>query len=266
MNLISIYDKLLKLGKMVQTTNNFNIQNMITEMKEKGVHFGHKKSRLHPKAYYFTLKQAGDIYYINLEETVKGLERAISFLQEVIKKGGKILLVGTGCGAKQNILKIAEENNFPYVIERWLGGTLTNFKTLKERINCLKEMENQREKGEWEKYTKKEKLKLEKNYQALEKKFKGLKGMESLPDAILIVDPGLHKIVVTEARKLKIPIVAILDNDDDPTIIDYPIPANDSAPSSINYILEQIRNGLGLAKKEISLNQTEEKKENLAQS
>ncbi len=250
---------------MIQITNNtFDIQNIITEMKKNGVHFGHKKSRLHPKAYYFTLKQPGEIYYINLEETIKGLERAIAFLQEIVKKDGKILLVGTGCGAKQKILQIAEKNNFPYVIERWLGGTLTNFKKIKERIDYLKEIEAQREKGEWEKYTKKEQLKLEKNYQTLEKKFKGLKGMENLPDAILIVDPGMHRIAVEEARKVNIPIVAILDNDDDPTLIDYPIPANDSAPSSLNYILEQIERAIDLAKKEINLNQSNEK-DNLPQ-
>lgn len=246
----------------INKNKNLNLSNMLIEMKEKGLHFGHKRSRLHPKAYDFTLKQPGEIYYINLEETIKGLENAISFLKEIIKNNGIILWVGTGSGAKKKVQEIAEKYNFPYVIERWLGGTLTNFKVLKERINYLKEIETQREKGEWEKYTKKEQLKLEKNYQLLEKKFKGLRVMESLPSAIFIVDPGLHKTAVEEARKVKIPVIAILDNDDDPTLIDYPIPANDSASSSINYILEKIDGALEESKKLISLEAPEDESEN----
>ncbi|MGE4554809.1 MAG: 30S ribosomal protein S2 [Candidatus Paceibacterota bacterium] len=228
--------------------NNLNFQNMITEMKEKGVHFGHKRNRLHPKAISFALKSSGEIYFINLEETVKGLEKALEFLKKIVQENGKILLVGTSSGAKKKIKELGEKYNFPYVIERWLGGTLTNFQVLKERINYLKELESQREQNLWAKYTKKEQLKLEKNYQLLEKKFQGLKTMESLPQALLVVDPKLHETAVVEAKKVNLPIVAILDTDDDPTLIDYPIPANDSAPSSIEYILGKIDKALEGAK------------------
>jgi len=224
--------------------NNLDFQKMISEMKEKGVHFGHKRSRLHPRALSFTLKSSGEVNFINLEETVKGLTKAIEFLKEIMKNNGKILLVGTSSGAKKKIKELAEKYNFPYVIERWLGGTLTNFRVLKERINYLKELENQREQNLWAKYTKKEQLKLEKNYQLLEKKFQGLKIMENLPNALLIVDPKLHETAVIEAKKAKIPVVAILDNDDDPSLIDYPIPSNDSASSSIEYILGKIDEAL----------------------
>ncbi len=228
-------------------------KNILSEMKEKGVHYGHKKSRLNPKAEYFTIKTPSGIYLINLEETKKSLEKAIDFLKEVVKEGKQILFVGTGGGAKGKIQSLAEKFGFAYVNEKWLGGTLTNFQTLKSRIDHLKELEQQRESGEWEKYTKKEKSLLEKEYQSLQKKFAGLKEMERVPDVLFVVDPNLHSTALREAKRINIPIVAILDIDDDPTLIDYPIPANDSARSAIEYILEIIEKAIEEAKKEAPL-------------
>jgi len=217
-----------------------NEENLIQEMMKAGLHFGHKKTFNHPKASYFIVKSYEEIAGINLEETVKALNQALEFLKDTVSKGGQILLVGTRPGAREAVQKLAQKYHFPYVNERWLGGTLTNFKTLALRIKTLKDLEGQKAAGEWEKYTKKERIKLEKELEQLQRKFAGLRIMEKLPAALLVVDTGAHLAAVREAKILGIPVVGILDTDDDPTLIDYPIPANDSAKSAIEYLLSKI--------------------------
>lgn len=217
-----------------------NDENLIQEMMKAGLHFGHKKTFNHPKASYFIVKSYEEIAGINLEETVKALNQALEFLKDAVNKGGQILLVGTTPGAREPVKKLAQKYHFPYVNERWLGGTLTNFKTLALRIKTLKDLEEQKATGEWEKYTKKERAKLEKELEQLQRKFAGLRIMEKLPAALLVVDTGAHLAAVREAKILGIPVVGILDTDDDPTLIDYPIPANDSAKSAIEYLLSKI--------------------------
>ena len=218
------------------------------EMEKAGLHYGHKKTRNHPQAAYFTLKSNTELSFINLDETAKALEAALGFIKEIIKKGDTILFVGAIPGAKHGIEKLAKKHNFPYVTNRWLGGTLTNFKTLNERIKYLKELEEKKKSGEWQKYTKHERRELEEEMAKLEEKFVGLKDTSKLPDALFIVDPKIHDTAAREARIIKIPIVAILDTDDDPTSINYPIPANDSAKSSIDYILDKVDQAIEQAK------------------
>ncbi|NMB92167.1 MAG: 30S ribosomal protein S2 [Parcubacteria group bacterium] len=220
--------------------NNISEEDIIKEMMKAGLHFGHKQTFNHPKASYFIVKSYDVISGIDLKETLRALQTALDFIKEIVGKEGKILFVGTTAGAKQLIKELAQKYNYPYVNERWLGGTLTNFKTLAQRIKDLKNLEEQQKSGAWEKYTKKEKLQLEKELSQLQKKFAGIRTLEKLPQAIFIVDTGLNKIAVREAKLLNIPIIGILDTDDDPTIINYPIPANDSAKSSIKYILEKV--------------------------
>ena len=219
------------------------------EMKEAGLHYGHSKTRNHPQAGYFTVKSYTELSFIDLEETAKALEVALDYIKEIVKKEGSILFVGAIAGARTRIKELAEKYDFPYVTNRWLGGTLTNFKTLNGRIKYLKELEEKKKSGEWQKYTKHERKKLDDKMAKLEEQFIGLKNTTKLPDALFIIDPKIHDTVVREARKIKIPMIVVLDTDDDPTLIDYPIPANDSAKSSIDYILNKVDEAIEQAKK-----------------
>ncbi|MGC8651210.1 MAG: 30S ribosomal protein S2 [Minisyncoccia bacterium] len=212
----------------------------IQEMMKAGLHYGHKKTYNQPKADYFTIKSYEDLNVIDLKETIKALNKALDFLKEIVQKQGIILFVGTTASTKDLIQSLAQKFNYPYVNERWLGGTLTNFKTLTQRIKILKELEEKKATGGWEQYTKKEKMNFDKELMLLQKKFNGVRNLDKLPDAVFIVDTGINNIVVREARLLNIPIVGILDTDDDPTLVDYPIPANDSARSSIQYLLSKV--------------------------
>lgn len=212
----------------------------LSEMKKAGLQYGHKRTFNHPRAGYFTLKPLGEIALIDLDETNKRLTAALAFIKETLKNKGIIIFVGTRAGAKQAVERIGKKYNLPYVVNRWLGGTLTNFETLRDRIKYLEELENKKKAGDWDKYTKQEQRKLEEEMLKLEQKFVGLKNMGCLPDALFVIDPKFHNTAVREAQKMKIPIISILDTDDDPEQIDYPIPANDSAKSSIEYILNKI--------------------------
>ena len=226
---------------------------IIQEMMKAGLHFGHKKTYNQPKASYFTVKSYEAIAGIDLKETLKALNKALDFIKEIVKQEGQIIFVGTTSGAKGFIKELAQKYNYPYVDERWLGGTLTNFKTLTQRIKTLKDLEEQKASGIWEKYTKKERNDLEKELNRLQRKFTGIRNLEKLPDAVFIVDTGTHNIVVREAKLLDIPIIGILDTDDDPTVIDYPIPANDSAKSSIQYLLNKVEETIEEGKKLIKI-------------
>jgi small subunit ribosomal protein S2 len=218
------------------------------DMEKAGLNYGHHKTHNNPKAGYFTLKSNTELSFIDLDETLKALEVALNFIKEIIKKDGTILFVGAIPGAKNGIEKLARKHNFPYVTNRWLGGTLTNFKTLNDRIKYLKELEEKKKSGEWQKYTKHERKKLDDEMIKLEAKFVGLKDTTKLPDVLFIVDPKIHDTAAKEARIIKIPIVALLDTDDDPTSVAYPIPANDSAKSSIDYILSKVDQAIEEAK------------------
>lgn len=233
----------------------------IQEMMKVGLHYGHKKTFNHPKAGYFIVKTYEDLSGIDLHETIKALNKALDFLKETVQKEGVIVFVGTTAGAKDLIQILAQKFNYPYVNERWLGGTFTNFKTLTQRIKILKELEEKKATGGWDQYTKKEKINLDKELTLLQKKFNGLRNLEKLPDAVFIVDTGKHNIVVREARLLNIPIIGILDTDDDPTLIDYPIPANDSARSSIQYLLSKVELAIEEGRKTIKSPEDSLKKE-----
>jgi len=224
--------------------NMTNEEDIIKEMMKAGLHFGHKQTFNHPKAGYFIVKSYEAIAGIDLKETLKALQSALDFIKEIVKQEGKILFVGTTAGAKQLVKELAQKYNYPYVDERWLGGTLTNFKTLALRIKTLKELEEQKKSDAWDKYTKKERIQFQKELDQLQKKFAGIRTLDKLPNAIFIIDTGLNKIAVKEAKLLNIPIIGVLDTDDDPTIIDYPIPANDSAKSSIKYILSKVEEAI----------------------
>jgi len=211
------------------------------EMAEAGLHFGHKTSKTHPKMEPFIFGVRNTIHIIDLEKAKKEFEKALGFLSQLISEGKKLLLVGTKIQHKKLIESIAKECKLPFVNERWLGGTFTNFPVIKKRIEYFKDLERKKEEGEWEKYTKKERLKLEKELRELREKFEGLKNLEKLPDAVFLTNLDKDYLVVKESKRKGIKTVAICDTNTDPTLVDYPIPANDDAISSVKYILEKVK-------------------------
>ena len=220
----------------------------LLELLEAGVHFGHRKDKFHPKMkpYVFTIRDS--VCIIDLEETTKALEKALVFIQKQIKENKIILLVGAKKQAKDLIKKMAQKTELPYVSNRWLGGLLTNFDTIRKRLKKLKELKTQKEAGEFEKFTKKEQLLKDSEIAKLEKNFGGIADLTKLPDALFVVDSIKEKVAVGEARILNIPVIAICDTNADPTFIDYPIPANDDAIKSLEIILGIIEQAICKAK------------------
>jgi len=217
------------------------IQNdMIVEMARAGVVFGHKKSKTHPHMKSYIGGNKNDIEFIDPEATFVSLQAASAFLKEKTKKGGLMLMVGTNSPAKEPIETFAETFSFPYVTKRWLGGTLTNFSVISDRLKYFEALKAKKEKGELDKYTKKERQEFDKDIGKMTQSFGGLVKLSRLPDVVFIVDVKKHNTAVSEANKLKIPIVAILDTDDDPSVIQYPIFANDHNKQSIEWILAKI--------------------------
>lgn len=209
-------------------------------MIEAGVHIGHKKSITNPKIKPYLLGLKNDIQILNPDIIEEKLKIAAEFIKNIIAKNGVVLFVGTRPSAKAAILDIAQKLSMPYVNARWLGGTLTNFSTIQKRIEYFLDLEKQKSSGELEKYTKKEQLLFKKELEDLEEKFGGIKALKNKPEAIFIVNTQHHETTVREAKKTKVPIVAILSSQSDPTIIEYPIPAADDSKSSIKYILDRI--------------------------
>lgn len=212
----------------------------IEEMAKAGVNFGHTVSRLHPKMKPYVSGIKNNVHIIDLEKTAKEFERALKFISNLVSEGKTILFVGTKIQIKEYAKNIAQNCQMPYVVERWLGGTFTNFETISKRVQYFKELENKKATGGLEKYTKKERNLFDKELEILRKKFEGIKNMEKLPPAVLILDIRKDITCVREAKRKGIKIVGIVDTNIDPTLADYPIPANDDAISSVRYILEKI--------------------------
>lgn len=208
----------------------------IEEMLKAGLHFGHSIGKRHPKMESFIFTQRSNVHIIDLEKTTKALEKALQFVTSTVRDGGKVLFLSTKKQAQSIIKKYAESCKMPYVVERWFGGTLTNFSVIHQVIKKYINLKQRREKGEFQKYTKKERLKFEKEIERLEKLVGGLETMEKVPDAIFIVDVKKEKTAVREAVRKKIPIVAICDTNTNPEEITYPIPANDDATKGIKMI------------------------------
>lgn len=213
-----------------------------------GVHFGHLKSRRHPKMdeYIFTTRK--NINILDLEKTSAKLADAEAFLAEVVKSGKPVLFVGVKKQTHDVVKSLAERIGMPYVIDRWLGGTLTNFSHIKSRTKHLCESEEQMARGEFKKYTKFEQAKKSEEIERLEKRMGGIKHMEMIPGAIVIADTRDAGIVLHEARKLQVPIVGIVDSNTDPSFVDYPIPGNDDAVSSLRIVLGSLGKAILKAK------------------
>src|SRR5919202_4558982 len=210
------------------------------QLRDSGVHFGHQTRRWNPKMKRYILTERNGIYIIDLQQTLSYIDRAYEFVKETVAHGGSILFVGTKKQAQEAIADEAGRVNMPYVNQRWLGGMLTNFQTVHKRLQRLKELEAMEQTGGFQGLTKKEILMLTREKDKLERTLGGIRDMAKVPSAVWIVDTKKEHIAVGEARKLKIPVVAILDTNCDPDEVDYKIPGNDDAIRSITVLTRVI--------------------------
>ena len=212
----------------------------LRSLLDAGVHFGHQTKRWNPKMRPFIYGARNGIHIIDLDQTARLFARAFNFVTETVARGGNILMVGTKRQAQEICQEEAVRSGAFYVINRWLGGTLTNFRTIKQGLDRMRQLERMKEDGTYLQLPKKEVSRLEKERERFEKYVGGLKNMGSLPSAVFIIDPAMEQIAVSEAKKLSIPIIAITDTNCDPDQVDYVIPGNDDAIRSIKLITQRI--------------------------
>jgi small subunit ribosomal protein S2 len=210
------------------------------QLLEAGVHFGHQTRRWNPKMKPYIYTERNGIHIIDLQKTVNLLETAYQFVEDVTRNGGRVLFVGTKRQAQEAVAEEAASAGQFYVNQRWLGGLLTNFNTIQQRLRRLEELERMRDTGEMATLPKKEQLKLTDEYNKLQKILGGIRGMKRLPDALFIIDTRKEHIAIHEAQRLDIPIVALLDTNSDPDEVDYPIPANDDAIRAVRLLSAKI--------------------------
>src|SRR2546423_14101473 len=222
------------------------------ELLEAGVHFGHQTRRWNPKMRRFIFGERSGIYIIDLEKTLEALTRTYEFLQDIGRRGGTVLFVGTKKQAQETVAEQASRVGMPYVNTRWLGGMLTNFQTIYTRLKRLKELREMERSGAFEFLPKKEVLKLRHEKEKLERNLSGIQDMERLPDAVYVIDTKREHIAVKEARKLGIPVIAIVDTNCDPDEVDFVIPGNDDAIRSVSLVTrivaDALEDGRGMAK------------------
>lgn len=207
------------------------------EMLQAGVHFGHKASKWHPKMKPYIFGERSDIHIINLEETAKKLKEALDFIKKTIAAGGVVLFVGSKEQAKEIVKRHATDAGMPYVTTRWLGGTFTNFKTIRSVTDRFIDLKAKQASGALGKYTKKEQLNFQKEIVKLEELVGGIETLRKLPEAVFVVDVRAEKTAVAEARKKKVPVVALCDTNINPDDVDYPIPSNDDAVKAIEMMV-----------------------------
>ncbi|QWR77281.1 30S ribosomal protein S2 [Candidatus Magnetomonas plexicatena] len=226
------------------------------ELLEAGVHFGHQVKRWNPKMKKFIFGERNGIYIIDLQKTVKGMEEAYNFIKDVSASGKDVLFVGTKKQAQDAIAEEAAKCGAYYINQRWLGGMLTNFITIKKSIEKLKKIETMKEDGTFDVLPKKEVAALEKTRMKLQKNLGGIKDMKKIPGAVFVVDPRRENIAVMEARKLSLPVVSIVDTNCDPDLIDYVVPGNDDAIRAVKLVTSKIADaileGKAMLNKELS--------------
>lgn len=227
---------------MVETTGTH--EENILEMAKLGVLFGHTKSKTHPKMRPYIGATKNEVELIDPDATLAGLAKAIEVMTTVFEKRGTILLVGTSPSARPALETFATRFGFSFVTGRWLGGTLTNFSVITTRVKHFLDMKNKQETGGLSKYTKKEQLMHKVEIQKMARTFRGAESFTKRPDLLFVVDACLHKTAITEAKLMKIPVVAVVDTDDDPSAVEYPIFANDHAKSSIEWVMQELTKAL----------------------
>ena len=211
---------------------------------EAGVHFGHQKRRWNPKMKEYIYTSRDDIYIIDLQRTVKQMEEAYEVIKKIAENGGTFLYVGTKKQAQEAMEENANRTNMFFMTERWLGGTLTNFRTIKNRVRRLDEIEKMEEDGVFNALPKKEVIKIRKEYDKLNKNLRGIRKMKKVPNALIIVDPRAEETAIKEAKKLKIPVFGIVDTNCDPDMVDYVIPANDDAVRAVKLVIGALTNAI----------------------
>lgn len=221
---------------------------LVKELVESGVHFGHRSSRWNPKMRPYIYARRNLIHIIDVRETVRGLLRAKKYLSDVSGRGSLILFVGTKRQARETIQKAADRCGMPYVADRWLGGTLTNFRTIRDRLGRLEQLEKIREGDELRSYSKKMQSTLNREYRKIYHNLNGMRTMNRLPECLVVVDPKKEKNAVKEARKLGIATVALIDTDCDPDQVDLPIPGNDDSMRSIDLIVNLLADAIAVGK------------------
>lgn len=207
------------------------------QLLEAGVHYGHQTRRWNPKMGHFIFGERNGIHIIDLQKTVKMFQKAMNFLEDTVSNGGHVLFVGTKRLARDLVQEQSQRSGMYYINYRWLGGTLTNFATIRQSIHHLRKIERMSQDGTFEKLTKREVLGLTREQEKLERNIGGIKEMPGLPSAVFIVDAHKETIAIREARRLGIPVVAIADTNSDPTLIDYPIPGNDDSIKSLQLFI-----------------------------
>lgn len=212
----------------------------LAEMVRAGVHLGHAKSKTHPSMKSCVFGIRNTVALIDLVKTKEGLVKATNFIKDIAARNGLILLVGTRPAARKVILEVAEKTDMPYFVERWIGGTLTNYKVVSKRVEYMEELERAKVTGELAKYTKKEQMKKEEEIIKLNRNFNGLRNLKRLPDVLFIVDITHDNLAVLEAKRIKIPVVALVDTNSDFDLVDYPIPSNDDALPAVKYMVNKI--------------------------
>lgn len=213
---------------------------LVKELFEAGLHLGHKKNRLHPKARKFIYKIESGVSIIDLTKTAGQIQLAKEFLKKIAGEGKVLLVVTTKKVASQQAKQLCNDNNIPYVVTKWLPGLLTNFETLIKNVKKLKELKAEKETGSWEKLTKHEVSKLNKEVATLEKFYGGLSNLEKRPNALFVLDTRKEKNAIMETQRMEIPVVAVIDTNSNPDEVEYPIVANDDSPTAVNYLLTEI--------------------------
>ena len=211
---------------------------------EAGVHFGHQKRRWNPKMGEYIYTTRDDIYIIDLQKTSKCIDKAYEALKAIAEDGGKVLFVGTKKQAQEAAEESATRTNMYFVNERWLGGTLTNFRTIRSRVRRMEEIEKMEQDGTFDLLPKKEVIGLKKEYEKLNKNLRGIRDMKKLPQALVIVDPKKEEIAIKEARILNIPVFGVVDTNCDPDMVDYVIPGNDDAVRSVKLLIGALTNAI----------------------
>ena len=228
------------------------VTDLMKQLLEAGVHFGHQTKRWNPKMAQFIFGQRNGIYIINLEKTAEKLEDACNFIRDITSRGENVLFVGTKKQAKESVIAESQKCGMFSVTERWLGGLMTNFSTIRSSVKRMKEIEIMKEDASIEVLTKKEKAALEKEWAKLHKNLAGVADMKKIPGAIIIIDPKKEDTAAREAKKLGVPIVALIDTNSDPDRVDFPIPGNDDAIRAIKLVLSVLADSVLEGKKKFA--------------
>jgi len=229
----------------------------LEELMDAGAHFGHQTKRWNPKMEEYLYGQEGGVHIFDLIKTKALIEEALEFLAKSAKEGKKILILGTKKQIKDKVAEVAEKVSAPYVNERWLGGTISNFGQMKRSIDKMEEMKESLANGTYNKYTKKERLLIDREITRLEKFFGGIKTLTGVPDVLFVIDTKREAAAVYEANGRKIPVVGVVDSNADPDLVDYPIPMNDDASKAMEYILNLVGQAIGGEKEKVEKEKVE---------